>query len=178
MRTVFVLFDSLVQKALGCYGGDWVRTPNFDRLARCAVTFDTHYVGSLPCMPARRDLNTGRLKFLHRSWGPLEPFDNSVTAILRQAGVDTHLVSDHCHYFEDGGWSYHQRYSSFEFIRGQETDKWKAMVKPPVERFREMYDQRHYDFTGRESRWITHAVNREFMKEERDFPCVKCFDEP
>ena len=28
-------------------------------------------------MPARRDLHTGRLNFMHRSWGPLEPFDNS-----------------------------------------------------------------------------------------------------
>ncbi len=176
MRTVFVLFDSLVRNALGCYGGNWIKTPNFDRLAARGVTFDNHYVGSLPCMPARRDLHTGRLNFMHRSWGPLEPFDNSLPALLRGADVYTHLVSDHCHYFEDGGWSYHQRYSSFEFIRGQETDKWKAMVKPPIERFREIYDQRQYDFEGRENRWITHAVNREYMKQESDFPCVKCFD--
>ncbi len=176
MRVVFVLFDSLVRQALGCYGGDWIKTPNFDRFAKRAVTFDTHYVGSLPCMPARRDMHTGRLNFMHRSWGPLEPFDNSFAVLLRGAGVYTHLVSDHCHYFEDGGWSYHQRYSSFEFIRGQETDKWKAMVRPPLDRFREIYDVGQYDFDAWENRWITNAVNREFMKQEKDFPCVKCFD--
>jgi arylsulfatase A-like enzyme len=174
MRMVFVLFDSLVRGALGCYGGRAIRTPAFDRLAERAVAFDTHYVGSLPCMPARRDLHTGRLNFFHRSWGPLEPFDNSFPELLRAAGVYTHLVSDHCHYFEDGGWSYHQRYSSWEFVRGQETDRWKAMVQPPLERLREMYDSRHYDFE-KDGRWLTHAINREFIREESEFPCVRCF---
>ena len=83
MRTIFVLFDSLIRNGLGCYGGTSIATPNFDRFARRAVTFDNHYVGSLPCMPARRDLHTGRLNFMHRSWGPLEPFDNSFPEQMR-----------------------------------------------------------------------------------------------
>ena len=77
MKTVFVLFDSLNRHILGCYGGRRIPTPNFDRLAARSVVHDKHYVGSLPCMSARRDLLTGRLTFLHRSWGPLEPFDNA-----------------------------------------------------------------------------------------------------
>ena len=44
--------------------------PNFERLAAHTVCFDKSYVGSLPCMPARRELHTGRYNFLHRSWGP------------------------------------------------------------------------------------------------------------
>lgn len=175
MRTVFVLFDSLCRKALECYGGTTVKTPNFSRFADRAVTFDNHYVGSLPCMPARRDLHTGRLNFLHRSWGPIEPFDNSFPVILDSAEVYSHLVSDHVHYFEDGGWSYHQRYSSWEFVRGQETDKWKAMVQPPLERFREMYADGQFDVT-RGGRWLTNMINREFIKDEADFPCVRCFE--
>ena len=87
MKTIFVLFDSLNRKSLGCYGGTAVKTPHFDRLAARAVCFDNHYVGSLPCMPARRDMHTGRLSFLHRSWGPLEPFDNSFAEILHKSGV-------------------------------------------------------------------------------------------
>src|SRR5207302_341373 len=84
MRTIFVLFDSLMRTAVGCYGSTTVQTPNFDRFARRAVTFDTHFVGSLPCMPARRDLHTGRLNFMHRSWGPLEPFDNSFPEMMEE----------------------------------------------------------------------------------------------
>src|SRR6478736_9417270 len=126
MKAVFVLFDSLNRHMLGAYGGTRIPTPNFDRLARRTMTFDSHYVGSLPCMPARRDLMTGRLTFLHRSWGPLEPFDNAFPELLRDAGVHSHLITDHYHYWEDGGATYHNRYSSFEFVRGQEADPWKV----------------------------------------------------
>lgn len=178
MRVIFVLFDSLNRLALGSYGGG-LPTPNFDRFARRAVTFDTHYVGSLPCMPARRDIHTGRLSFPHRSWGPLEPFDNSFAEILKERGVHTHLVTDHAHYFEEGGATYHTRYSTWEFIRGQENDPWKAMVQPPLERFRERFSERHYPF-GREidasSRMrLQHAINKEYMREEKDYPGPRCF---
>src|SRR5258705_13304685 len=83
MKAIFGLFDSLCRTAMGCYGPTPVSTPNFDRFAKRAVTFDTHFVGSLPCMPARRDLHTGPLNFMHRSWGPLEPFDNSFREKMR-----------------------------------------------------------------------------------------------
>jgi arylsulfatase A-like enzyme len=138
MKAVFVLFDSLNRHMLGPYGGTRVPTPNFDRLAQRCVTFDKHYVGSLPCMPARRDILSGRLNFLHRSWGPMEPFDNAFPELLHQAGVYSHLITDHFHYFEDGGATYHTRYDSYEFVRGQEGDRWKAMVQPHWERLREM----------------------------------------
>ena len=84
---------------MGCYGAAAVRTPHFDRFARRAFAFDTHFVGSLPCMPARRDLHTGRLNFMHRSWEPLEPFDNSFPEMMRGHGIHTHLITDHLHYF-------------------------------------------------------------------------------
>ncbi|MCP8941105.1 sulfatase [Alsobacter sp. SYSU M60028] len=174
MKTVFVLFDSLNRHMLGAYGGTRVPTPNFDRLARRTMTFDTHYVGSLPCMPARRDMLTGRLTFLHRSWGPLEPFDNAFPELLHQGGVYSHLVTDHFHYWEDGGATYHNRYDSYEFVRGQEGDPWKAMVKPHWERLREMYHARQFTQERREY-FSQNIINREFIKDEKDFPSVQCF---
>ena len=121
-----VMFDSLNRKMLEPYGCDWIPTPNFKRLADRAVTFDCNYVGSMPCMPARRELHTGRLNFQHRSWGPLEPFDDSMPEILKNNGIYTHLTTDHQHYWEDGGATYHHRYSSFDLNRGQEGDPWKT----------------------------------------------------
>lgn len=180
MKAVFVLFDSLIRDAMSSYGPTQVHSPNFGRFARHAVTFDTHFVGSLPCMPARRDLHTGRLNFMHRSWGPLEPFDNSFPEQMFQAGVHTHLVTDHLHYFEDGGSTYHTRFRTWDFIRGQEYDPWKAMVQPPLQRFREMYSAKHYDMspgaTFNSWKKLQHAINAEFMREERDFPLPRCFD--
>lgn len=124
MRAVLVLFDSLNRRALRPYGGA-VPTPNFDRLASRATTFDGAWVGSMPCIPARREFHTGRNNFLHRSWGPLEPFDESMPQRLGEAGIHTHLVTDHYHYFEDGGSGFHTRYSTWELVRGLAGDPWK-----------------------------------------------------
>ncbi|MEV1023378.1 sulfatase [Streptomyces sp. NPDC050264] len=131
MKAIMVMFDSLNRRMLPPYGGDWTHAPNFARLAGHTVTYDNAYAGSMPCMPARRELHTGRHNFLHRSWGPLEPFDDSMPELLKQNGVHTHLVSDHPHYWEDGGATYHGRYSTWEFFRGQEGDPWKGQVTDP-----------------------------------------------
>lgn len=188
MRTVFVLFDSLNRLALGAYGGSSIATPNFDRLAQKAVTFDKHYVGSLPCMPARRDMHTGRLNFMHRHWGPLEPFDDSFARTLSENGVYSHLISDHLHYFEDGGWGYANAFDSWDFIRGQEYDPMKALVAPPIERYKQQFDARHYPMdtltggtitrgTSDKTAWKKSraAISRDFLRSESDFPTAKCF---
>ena len=175
MKFIFVLFDSLNRLALQPYGGA-IETPNFQRLADRGITFDRHYVGSMPCMPARRDLHTGRTGFVHRSWGPLEPYDNSFARILREGGIHAHLISDHFHYFEDGGGGYHTSYDTFEFVRGQEYDTWKAMVQPPLDRYREIYAASQYDPVSHPGR-IQHLVNREHMRAEADMPGPRCFAE-
>ena len=189
MKTIFVLFDSLNRSALGAYGGTAIATPNFDRFAAGATVFDTHYVGSLPCMPARRDMHTGRLNLMHRSWGPLEPYDNSYARLLSGRGVYTHIVSDHLHYFEDGGAGYVTAFDSWDFVRGQEYNALTVMTQPPVARLREMFDPRHYPLdeltegrtatrhTLSETGWrrSRHAINRLEMRGEEDWPTAKCF---
>jgi arylsulfatase A-like enzyme len=115
-------------------------------------------------MPARRELHTGRYNFLHRSWGPLEPFDDSMPEILKKHGTYTHLVSDHQHYWEDGGCTYHHRYNTWDFIRGQEGDRWKARVRDP-----EIPD--HY---GR--MWRQDIINREHVHSIKDMPLHRVFE--
>ena len=131
MKAIMVMYDSLNRHMLSPYGCEWTHTPNFDRLAERAVTFDNMYVGSMPCMPARRELHTGRYNFLHRSWGPMEPFDDSMPAILNANGVHTHLASDHYHYWEEGGSTYHTKYTTWQCFRGQEGDPWIGQVADP-----------------------------------------------
>ena len=83
-----VMYDTLCRHFLPGYGNEWVNAPNFERLAKRSIQFDNFYVGSMPCMPARREMHTGRYNFLHRSWGPLEPFDDSMPAILTATGSE------------------------------------------------------------------------------------------
>ncbi|MBT3273065.1 MAG: sulfatase-like hydrolase/transferase, partial [Spirochaetales bacterium] len=132
MRAVMVMFDSLNRRMLEPYGSTWTQTPNFTRLAKETAMFENSYIGSMPCMPARREIHTGRYNFLHRSWGPIEPFDDSMPELLNNNGIRTHLVTDHYHYWEDGGATYHTRYGSFEISRGQEGDNWKTDLRDSV----------------------------------------------
>ncbi len=132
MRAIVLMFDTLNRRFLPPYGGQDVHAPQFSRLAEASVTYDNCYAGSMPCIPARRELHTGRHNFLHRSWGPLEPFDDSVPELLSGNGIHTHLVTDHQHYWEDGGATYHNRFDTYEFFRGQEGDKWKGQLADPA----------------------------------------------
>lgn len=50
-------------------------------------------------MLARRDLLTGRLNFLHRSWGSVKPCDGWLTQRLHAENIYTHLISDHYQYW-------------------------------------------------------------------------------
>lgn len=177
MKVVMVMFDTLNRRMLPPYGCDWIVAPNFERLARRSVTFDNAYVGSMPCMPARRELHTGRYNFLHRSWSPLEPFDESMPEILRKNGVYSHLVTDHQHYFEDGGATYHNRYSSFEFVRGQEGDHWKGVVEPSFEV--PPFDRTpsaHENLEEATRLWRQDWINRSYMPAPAQQPQTVTFD--
>jgi arylsulfatase A-like enzyme len=168
MKAIMVMFDSLNRRMLSPFGCDWVHTPNFARLAEQTVTFDTSYVGSMPCMPARRELHTGRYNFLHRSWGPVEPYDDSMPELLKKHGVHTHLVSDHYHYWEEGGCDYHTRYSTWEIARGQEGDPWKADLRP--------HELPQFVNNSRDTTWLRQDwVNRQHMPCEEEQPQPKTF---
>ena len=163
MKAIMITYDSLNRNFLSPYGCDWVKTPNFTRLANKCIAFDKCYVGSLPCMPARRELHTGRYNFLHRSWGPMEPYDDSMPEMLKDNGIYSHLTSDHQHYWEDGGCTFHTRYSSWEFHRGQEGDAWKPVVG-------EVEIPNHLG-----QAWRQDVVNRRYMQKEADQPQPKTF---
>ena len=66
MKAIMVMYDSLNRHLLQPYGCQWTQTENFQRLAEHTVVFDNCWVGSMPCMPARRELHTGRYNFLHQ----------------------------------------------------------------------------------------------------------------
>ena len=191
MRAIMIMFDSLNRHFLPAWNETVRDLPNFKRLQQRTVAFDRCYVGSMPCMPARRDLHTGRLGFLHRSWGPLEPFDDSVPELLQDAGVYTHLVTDHQHYWEDGGATYHNRFSSYEFFRGQEGDPWKGHVADPEipkslswrrgRLWRQDWINRTYMATHEDhSQTRTMNAGLDFIKTNQDqqnwFLQIECFD--
>lgn len=169
MKAIMVMFDSLNRHFLPNYGCDWTVMPNFRRLEERAVTFNRFYAASLPCMPARRELHTGRYNFLHSSWSPLQPYDDSVIARLKKAGIYTHISTDHFHYWEDGGSCYLTKYDSHEIVRGQQGDPWMGQVQWPD--FPETLSARKTT-----QNWRHDWVNRSFLTSEDQMPQKRTFD--
>ncbi|MEM7129297.1 MAG: sulfatase-like hydrolase/transferase [Chloroflexota bacterium] len=56
---LFIIADQLRADFLGCYGADFVETPNIDSLATQGVRYDRAYSAYPICVPARASLLTG-----------------------------------------------------------------------------------------------------------------------
>jgi len=57
-NVLFIAVDDL-RVELGCYGQDWIRSPNIDRLASQATVFENAYCQVSLCNPSRSSLLTG-----------------------------------------------------------------------------------------------------------------------
>ncbi len=57
---VFIMTDDLGVRDLSCYGSDFYRTPNLDRLASEGMKFDRAYAACNVCSPTRAAVLTGR----------------------------------------------------------------------------------------------------------------------
>jgi arylsulfatase A-like enzyme len=167
VNVILVLIDSLNKSALGAYGPTSVQTPNLSAFARSAVRFHNHFVGSLPCMPARREIFSGFQEFLWRDWGSLEPFDERLPRLLEAHGRRTGIVTDHYHYWEEPANGYIQSFQSAELIRGHEIDFWRPPLRPdePVPGWVERVER--YRPGMARSYW---ANVRDFGPEEDYFP--------
>lgn len=169
LNVLLVLIDSLNRSTLAPFGGSGPATPNLDRFARRARRFEQHFVGSLPCLPARRELMAGRQDFMWRPWGPLEPWDDNLATIAKARGYRTWLVTDHLHYWEAAGNGYMQPFEATRLIRGNELDTWHPPVGPDVpvpdwvaaiERWRPGFGRRFY-------------ANMRDVAAEEDFPAPR-----
>ena len=182
MNVLFVSIDSLSRHFLEVYpeiGVEFdVETDNLDRFAERAAVFDTHYAGSLPCMPARREWLTGTREFLWRPWGPVEPFDDTLPRLAREDGVATQLVTDHYHYFQHGSHGYFEDFNGFEFVRGHEYDAWRTAPRRPDERLLAQSTSRGSpdpDDVGFMNR-AQYARNVADFEDESDFFAPQVFD--
>lgn len=57
---LFIIFDDWGWQHAGAYGCQWVKTPNFDRVAREGVLFKNAFTSNPKCSPCRASLLTGR----------------------------------------------------------------------------------------------------------------------
>lgn len=67
MNILWICTDQQRFDTLGCYGNEWVHTPNLDRLAAEGTLFERAYCQSPVCAPSRGSFLTGRYP---RTCGP------------------------------------------------------------------------------------------------------------
>lgn len=129
---VFIVFDTLRADYLGCYGNKKIYTPNFDAFARESIRFTNVYPESLPTIPVRRALHTGRRCYPFNNykllkwcpiklpgWQPLDNNEDTLAENLVNAGYYTGFVSDTSAYFTPG-MNFTRGFLQWEFIRGIE----------------------------------------------------------
>jgi arylsulfatase A-like enzyme len=138
MNIILVIFDSLRKDALSAYGQPpWGRifTPHFDAFAKESLIFTRVYPESLPTLPARRAIYTGRRVYPFKDadyrlkgdfvgapgWGPIPEDQPTLAEILTSAGYRTGLISDVYHQFKPSK-NFWRGFDQWTFLRGQEKD--------------------------------------------------------
>jgi len=85
---LFAIADDWSYGHAGAYGCDWVRTPNFDQLAKEGLLFQRAYTPNAKCAPSRAIILTGRY-----SW-QLENAGNHMTFFPAKFGSWIELLED------------------------------------------------------------------------------------
>ena len=125
MNIIVIMLDSLRQDHLGCYGNEWIETPNIDALAQESILFENAYPEGLPTIPVRTELFTGQCTLPFRPWQPLTKEDITAAELLGAYGYISALVTDTYHLFKPG-MNLHRGFDVFRWIRGQEADAYRS----------------------------------------------------
>jgi len=135
MNVILIMSDTFRRDHLGCYGNEWIHTPNLDAFAKKAVVFNRAYAASFPTLPNRHDIFTGRFTFptphisdpttfpTYPAWAPLPKDEIVLAQLLGQAGYVTQLIVDTPHMLKDG-FNYDRGFTGWRWIRGQENDRY------------------------------------------------------
>jgi len=135
MNVLFIMTDTLRADYLGCYGNEWIQTPNIDNLAAESAVFTGCYSEGQPTLPARRALMTGRRTFpwkddrtlpgdrlnMQPGWQPINDEYWTISEILRDNGYWTGFIADTAVMFKPG-MNFHRGFDTFEYVRGHTAD--------------------------------------------------------
>ena len=116
----------------------FVETPNLDAFARESVSFERAFGEGQPTLQIRRAFFTGCRSFPWRynfdrrghwhhaaGWHKIPPHQDTIAEILLSRGYLTGMVADVYHMFK-ATMNFTRGFVSYEFIRGQENDNYKA----------------------------------------------------
>ena len=180
---IVVVSDTLRAADMGCYGSGVVSTPNMDAFAATGVRFSKCYPESLPTIPVRRALHTGRRAYPFRGyrpvpwdivylpgWQPMDGAEDTLAETLATNGYQTGFVTDTLPYFAPG-FNFTRGFWQWEYVRGQQQDRWRSPYSVPKERLA------RYDHSGDDMHALVpmHLANTAHVKSEEDTSTARMF---
>jgi len=135
MNLVLICSDTFRWDYLGCYGNEWIETPNLDAMAKESAVYEQAFGEGLPTLPARRVMVTGRRiipmeyhaqhtdKVSVPGWHPLYFEDVTLAEHLLAKDYATCMVTDVYHMMKPGK-NFHRGMEYWYWIRGVEDDKY------------------------------------------------------
>ena len=149
MNLILVILDSLRQDCVSAYGptigrewfGKDIVTPNLAQFAETAMIYSKAFPESLPTIPFRRAIHTGRRVFPFRNyrptkwdlvylpgWQPIDEDVDTLAEVLARAGYRTGYITDCLPTFQPST-NFHRGFHHWHFIRGQQQDRWQSLSR-------------------------------------------------
>lgn len=181
-----VMSDTLRTAHVGCYGCRKIHTPHIDAFARGSTIFTRAYPESLPTIPVRRALHTGRRAYPFRDyrpvkwdivylpgWQAMDDAEDTLAENLAAAGYHTGFVTDTLPYFAPG-FNFQRGFWQWEYVRGQQQDRWQSPFAVPRERLARYGDP---DDLRRNIHSLVpyHLANTAHVRDEADTSTARTF---
>lgn len=170
LNMIVIIADTWRADHLGCYGSTHIETLYLDKFAKQSVLFTNANAEGLPTIPCRRVYHTGKSVLPESKWQPLSRDDVTFAEVLRKHGFTTSFIVDTYHHFQPN-YNFHRGFDSWQWIRGQETDRWKSGPKQkfnpkkhmPAHLWNELYDRNIRQY----------MMNTQDRKSEEDYFCAQ-----
>ncbi|MCW8128782.1 MAG: sulfatase [Planctomycetota bacterium] len=180
MNVVVICCDTLRADVVDHTWKDPVAMPNVDRLRAEGTTFTRAYGDAYPTIPSRRGFYTGRRAFPFQhdiddrgsvpnlvGWYAIPGEYTTLAETLSANGVLTGLVSDLYHEFKPT-MNFTRGFTSYDYIRGQETDRVRSGPLDKVDLKRYMHPdetdfKRHSGYTQYLLNMMDRAGEEEYL---------------
>ncbi len=169
MNVIVIISDSFRADHLGCYGNDWIRTPNLDRFAAESALFTHCYPENIPTGPARRTWFTGKYSFPLPGGQIPDEEDLRLAEYLWDKEFVSAMITDVYHFHKPKS-EFMRGFDTVQFIRGQEGDPFvmDESVKVDMKKYHKDRDEseRSVKFAGQTEQYLR---NRAHWRSQEDY---------
>lgn len=141
-----------------------------DKFASESVLFSDAHTEGLATIPCRRVMHTGKTFRAKTKWRPLDIDDVTLAEVLREFNYTSAFIIDTYHHFKPG-YNYHTGFDTWEWIRGQESDRWKSGPKETINTKNHVpehwWDERYHQSL------MQYLLNTQHIQGEDDYFCAR-----